>query len=207
MTDIAFSETIDTREIFSRLPVLETEHLILRKVNKSDAEDFFSYASDDEVARHVLWQAHRTILDTRRQIYAFRKQYRHGDPSSFAIIDKESGRMIGTIGYMWISTVDCSAEIGYSLSREFWNRGLMTEALREIIRFSFDILQLNRVEAQHGTDNPASGRVMEKCGMVKEGILRQRLMNKGHLIDIALYSILKEEYKKEHSGGKTYDAL
>ncbi|MBO2515995.1 MAG: GNAT family N-acetyltransferase [Clostridiales bacterium] len=196
MTDEFSSSMIDMRDIFMDLPVLETEHLFLRKVEKSDARDFFEYASDEEVAKHVLWYAHQSIKETRRQIKVLQQQYRHGSPASFAIIDKKSGRMIGTIGYMWVSSVDCSAEIGYSLSREYWNRGFMTEALREIIRFSFDILLLNRVEAQHGTDNPASGKVMEKCGMKKEGILRQRLMNKGKLIDTALYSILRDEYYK-----------
>lgn len=203
MTEPGFPDTMVIRDVFSDLPVLETDRLILRKIRKSDAEDFFRYASDEEVARHVLWHAHRSIADTKRQIRIYRKQYRHGDPSSFAIIEKKSKRMIGTIGYMWIDTVDCSAEIGYSLCREYWNRGLMTEALKEIIRFSFSILMLNRLEAQHGTDNPASGKVMEKCGMTKEGILRQRVINKGRLTDIALYSILREEY----TGGTANDAL
>lgn len=194
MFDTLSSDYVNLRDVFMQLPTLETDRLILRKVRKSDAEDFFAYAKDPEVAKHVLWHAHKTVKDTKRQIKILMRQYRHGDPSSFAIIDKASGKMIGTIGYMWVSAVDCSAEIGYSLCREFWNKGLMTEALKEVIRFSFEILMLNRLEAQHGTDNPASGRVMEKCGMKKEGILRQRLINKGRLTDIALYSILKEEY-------------
>ena len=67
----------------------------------------------------------------------------------------------------------------------------MTEALRAVIDYTFDAMDVNRIEAQHEIDNPSSGRVMEKCGMVKEGVLRQRLYNKGEFKDVALYSILR----------------
>ena len=69
----------------------------------------------------------------------------------------------------------------------------MTEALRAVIKFGFEEMNLNRIEAQHETTNPASGRVMEKVGMKKEGVLRQRLLNKGKFVDVALYSVLRGE--------------
>ena len=92
-----------------------------------------------------------------------------------------------------------SAEVGYSLSRAYWNRGLMTEALREMLRFCFDTLCLNRVEAQYETDNPASGAVMRHAGMRREGLLRQRIYNKGRYVDVELYAILRSDYD-----GKSY---
>ena len=58
-------------------------------------------------------------------------------------------------------------------------------------------MDVNRIEAQHELDNPSSGRVMEKCGMIKEGVMRQRLYNKGRYVDVALYAILKEDYEKK----------
>ena len=69
----------------------------------------------------------------------------------------------------------------------------MTEALARVIDYTFDSLEINRIEAQHELDNPASGRVMEKCGMQREGVLRQRLCNKGKYVDVALYAILHED--------------
>ena len=104
--------------------------------------------------------------------------------------------MIGTIGFMWYSGASCSAEVGYSFSREFWNRGLATEALSAVIRSAFASLPVNRIEAQHDIRNPASGRVMEKSGMRKEGILRQRLKNKGEFIDTVLYAILRADLEQ-----------
>ena len=195
--DLLPLENEDIRQIFRHPPQLETSRLLLRPLRKEDAADLFSYASDPAVAEYVLWHHHLSLSESKAQIRCARRQYRLGQPGSLALVEKQSGRMIGTIGYMWIDYSARSAEIGYSLSREYWNRGLMTEALEELIRFSFQVLTLNRLEAQHDTRNPASGRVMEKCGMIREGVLRQRLKNKGVYIDTALYSILRREYNKD----------
>ena len=90
-----------------------------------------------------------------------------------------------------VSKENRSAEVGYSLSRDYWNQGIMTEALRAVIRFGFEELRLNRIEAQHELDNPASGQVMRHVGMQYEGTLRQRIKNKGRFVDVALYAILR----------------
>ena len=81
--------------------------------------------------------------------------------------------MIGTVGFMWINLDYRSAEVGYSLSRAYWNQGIMTEALRAVVAFGFDTLRL--------------------VGMQYEGILRQRLKNKGRFVDVALYAILRSD--------------
>ena len=70
----------------------------------------------------------------------------------------------------------------------------MTEALSALLDYTFGELRFNRVEAQHETDNGASGAVMRKCGMIKEGTLRQRLYNKGRYVDVDLYAVLRGEY-------------
>ena len=181
------------REIFSQLPALNTDRLVLRKMKLSDARDLFAYARDPEVSRHVLWSTHTSLRESRQFLRAARRQYRRGQPCSWAITLKDSGRMIGTIGFMWLNTDWLSAEIGYSLSREYWNRGIMTEALRAVIAFGFDTLRLQRIEAQHTLDNPASGRVMQHAGMQYEGTLRQRVKNKGKYEDVKLFAILRTD--------------
>ncbi len=178
---------------FSSLPELKTERLILRPLRMSDARDMYAYAQDPEVSRHVLWSAHTSIFQTRAFLRSAIRQYRRGEPGSFAIVLKASGHMIGTVGFMWIDREYKSAEVGYSLGRAYWNQGIMTEALRAVVAYGFDQLGLNRIEAQHETDNPASGRVMAHVGMRQEGILRQRLKNKGKFVDVALYAILRSD--------------
>ena len=99
---------------------------------------------------------------------------------------------------MWLNTENRSAEVGYSLAREYWNQGFMTEALRAVLDLAFRKLNLHRVEAQHETDNPASGRVMLKAGMRHEGTMRGRLFNKGRFVDVDVYAILREDWVPMH---------
>ena len=178
-------------QVFSDLPVLDTPRLRLRALTMRDERDMYRYASDPEVSRHVLWEAHRSPRDTRAALRGALRQYRTGRPASFAIERRSDRRMIGTIGFMWINCEHRSGEVGYSLARDCWNQGYATEALRAVLRFGFDELHLNRIEAQHEIDNPASGRVMEKCGMRCEGTLRARVQNKGRFSDVKLYAMLR----------------
>lgn len=190
------SNPISRPDYFSRLPVIQTEHLILRPFKMHDCQDVFLYSSDREVARYVLWDAHRSLSDTRNYIRYMLRLYREGQPCSWAIVLKETGKVIGSIGYMWLDPVNDSAEVGYSISRTWWNHGFTTEALKFVLHEGFTSLRLNRIEAQHDVRNPASGRVMEKCGMSQEGILRSRIKNKKEFIDVALYAILSKDYMK-----------
>ena len=179
--------------IFSCLPVLETDRLTLRPLQMRDAQDMYAYASDPAVSRYVLWDAHRSLRETRRYLRAARRQYRKGLPGCYAIVLRSSGRMIGTIGFMWVNTDHQSAEVGYSLSRDYWNQGLMTEALRAVVAFGFDTLRLHRIEAQHATENPASGRVMAHAGMRYEGTMRGAKLLHGRFVDLAGYAILAND--------------
>lgn len=182
-------------EVFGHLPTLLTPRLILRPARMSDAEDLYEYSRDPQVARHVLWDAHTSIHQTRAYLRYLLRQYRNAAPSNFVIALRDSGKVIGTIGFMWVQQDNRSAEVGYSLSRQYWNRGYMSEALRAIVEFGFSKLLLNRIEAQHEIDNPASGRVMLHAGMRREGTLRQRLYNKGRYVDVELYAILRSDFE------------
>lgn len=193
----------DTPEaFFARLPVLETARLTLRKARISDATDIYRYAQDPEVARHVLWDVHRSIFETRGYVRFLIYQYRNSLPGSWVIVLKETKRVIGTIGYMSFNADNSTVEVGYSLSREHWGQGLMTEALDAVITETFRTLKLHRIEAMHFTDNPASGRVMEKCGMQHEGHLRGRINCKGTFRDVEMWGILQSDWKKNHPGNK-----
>ena len=181
-------------EVFSHLPTLLTPRLVLRPARMSDAEDMYEYSRDPEVARHVLWDAHTSIHQTRAYLRFLIRQYRNASPATFVIALRGNGKVIGTIGFMWMQTDNRSAEVGYSLSRAYWNQGIMSEALKTVLEFGFTKLGLNRIEAQHESDNPASGRVMIKAGMRHEGTLRQRVYNKGRYADVELYAILRSDF-------------
>ena len=180
-------------DLFTRIPTISTPRLLMRAARMSDAADLYEYSKDPDVARHVLWDAHRSIHQTRGYIRYLLKQYRTGQPSSFVIELQPERKVIGTIGFMWVQQENRAAEIGYSLSRAYWNQGIMTEALRAMIAYGFEKLNLNRIEAQFESDNPASGCVMQHAGMRREGLLRQRIFNKGRFADVELYAILRHD--------------
>ena len=185
-------------DLMTYMPELATPRLRIRKLTMRDAQDIYRYSRDPEVARHVLWEAHRSIGDSRAYLRYMLRRYRNHEPASWGIEYAQTGEIIGTIGFMWIQSDNAAAEVGYSLSRDYWNRGIMTEALKAVIAHGFGTMNLNRIEAQHETTNPASGAVMRKCGMVREGTLRQRLFNKGKYVDVELYAILRRDYAQRH---------
>ena len=127
------SRSASAADYFRRLPVLETPSLILRPMVMKDAADIYAYSSDPEVARYVLWEPHRSLRETRMYIRYIRSLYQNGLPSSWAVVLRETGRVIGSIGFMWLSEENSSAEVGYSLSRQYWNRGYATEALSAVL--------------------------------------------------------------------------
>ena len=183
-------------DMLTYMPDLMTPRLRLRRLTMRDAQDIFRYSRDPEVARHVLWDAHRTVGDSRAYLRYMLRRYRSHEPASWGIEWRETGAVIGTIGFMWVQEDNSAAEVGYSLARDFWGKGYMTEALKAVIQYGFDGLNLNRIEAQHETTNPASGAVMRKCHMQHEGTLRSRLFNKGRYVDVELYAILRRDYNR-----------
>ena len=185
--------------LFAQMPETETPRLRLRKLRMRDAGELYEWMSDAEVARYVLWEAHRSPRDTRSYLRYIRQMYRRGWPSSWGIELKESGRLIGTIGMMSWFPDHRSAEVGYSLGRAWWQRGYAAEALEAVLRLLFERAELNRVEAMCDVRNRRSARVMEKCGMTREGLLRQRVINKGETIDVLMYSILRAEYGRRRN--------
>ncbi|GLB61848.1 GNAT family N-acetyltransferase [Cytobacillus sp. NCCP-133] len=174
-------------EKFADVPKLETERLILRKITLDDAEDMYLYASNEEVTRYVTWETHSSLSDTIEFINTFLPQY----DAPWGIELKENGKFIGTVHFVWWQPEHKSAEIGYVLSKEYWGKGLITEAARAIISFGFDSMNLVRVQARCFLENKGSERVMEKLGMSFEGISRKIMYVKGEYKDLKVYSILK----------------
>ncbi len=186
------------RDYFARLPVLETERLTLRRLTMRDARDLHEWMKDPEVARSVLWDAHRDIWETKSYLRYMLWQYREGLPCSWGIVLRESGRVIGTIGFMMHHPDHAFAEVGYSIGRKYWGQGLMTEALEAVLKECFATLKLNRVEAMHFPENPASGRVMEKCGMQHEGTLRERIIRRGECRNVEMWGITRTMWLRRH---------
>lgn len=181
-------------DIYGNLPTLETERLLLRKMTLDDAPDMFEYASDREVTRYTSWHAHMSLNDTLDFIKATLQKYESGKVSSWGIIYKENNKFIGACGFLsWVPQI-YRAEIGYVLSNKYWNMGIMTEAMKAVISFGFEKMELNRIEAVCKPENAASERLLQKLGMSFEGIPREYVLLKGSYHDIKMYSLLKKEF-------------
>jgi [ribosomal protein S5]-alanine N-acetyltransferase len=175
-------------------PTLETERLVLRKITLSDADDVFEYASDNNVSKYTTWESHITKEDTLAFLNVVIKKYENNQPSEWGIIYKETNKFIGTCGWVYWNVAHNRAEIGYVLSREFWNKGVMSEVVKQIINFGFNNMNLNRIEARCVIENGGSERVMQKVGMTHEGIIREQMLVKGNYLSVNMYSILKKEW-------------
>lgn len=180
---------------------LETGRLLLRRMTVEDAADMYEYARLAQVTRYLLWQEHPSVAYTERYLRYVQGEYRKGRYFDFAIVYKENGKMIGTVGFTELDRAQLCCEIGYVINPAYSGRGIATEAVWALLNFAFVELDMERVEGRYMVENAASRRVMEKCGMRFEGVFRSLMEVKGVRRDIGVCSILKEEYfTKKHIG-------
>lgn len=188
-------ETIHS--IFSNMPTLETERFTLRKISLDDTDDMFEYSKNPDVTKYLSWSPHKEKQYTFEYLTYLQDRYKTGDFYDWAIICKDTGKMIGTCGFTCFDFPNDSAEIGYVINPEYQGKGIATEVSYRVIRFGFENLALERIECKFMTENQASLRVMEKNGMTFEGVRRRGMLVKGEYRNIGVCSILKEEFFKK----------
>ncbi len=173
---------------------LETDRLILRRFTLDDAVDMYrNWARDPEVTKFLTWKAYESPETADTILKIWDDNYAQPDFYQWAIELKQIGQPIGSISVVHLNDQVASAEIGYCIGKAWWQQGITAEALDRVIRFLFDEVGMNRIEAKHDVNNPNSGKVMQRCGMTFEGIHRQADWNNQGLCDVACYAILKSE--------------
>lgn len=182
--------------LFSHIPTLESPRLILRGMRVSDASDMYEYARRPSVTEYLTWEPHASEEETARYLTYVGQRYRTGDFYDWAVVDKESGRMIGTCGFTSFNCSADSAEIGYVLNPTHQGKGLATEAVLRVLDFGFTELNLHRIEAHFIQGNDASRRLMERVGMQFEGFARESMKIKGRYRTIGTCGILRREFEE-----------
>ena len=176
---------------------LETERLLLRRWRTEDAEAAFeNWMNDPEVTKYLTWKPHGEIAVTRLLLEAWAEEAEQENCYHWAIVLKETGELIGDISVMHANDYQETGSVGYCMGKRWWGRGYMTEAFREVLRYCFEEVGFYRVSGSHAAGNMGSSRVMEKCGLKKEGVRRSafRLLLSGERVDIVDRGILREEY-------------
>ena len=181
-------------KIFSQMPKIETQRLLLRAIKRSDLDDMFEYSSDPRTSKYLLWTPHKNKDYTKDFIELILAKYKSKEYNDWAIIYKKTGKMIGTCGFTRIDEDNSIVEIGYVINPEYWGMGIATEALQTVMAFSFEQLNVNRVECKFMFGNEASLSVMKKAGMKLEGYQRDAIYAKGKYHTIGIASMLKREY-------------
>lgn len=174
---------------------LITNRLILRRFTFYDTEAVYNnWTSDSEVSKYMRWQHHKNIKETESKINDWVNRYKNNNFYQWAITFKDSDEPIGAIGLFVVNESDMCGDFGYSISRKYWGMGVATEALKAVLKFSFETVGFNRIESYHSVNNPASGKVMLKSGMKLEGLAKQKYKSNVGFEDSFMYSSLKEEF-------------
>lgn len=178
---------------------LETERLVLRRFTMADLEPFYrNCISDYEVWRWTRYPLVESLSEMQTRAGLFTEKwmaaYDRPDRYSWAIAEKPEGEAIGRLFGMHPDGRAEDVELAYELGRAWWGRGYMTEAVGEVLRFFFRDVGFYRVHCYHAAENPASGRVMQKCGLRYEGIMKQACVCNGGRYDQVNYALLGSEY-------------
>jgi len=177
---------------------IETEHFILRKFKETDGDAMFkNWASDPDVARYVTWEPHESVEVSNNLCKIWAEECQKNNVFKWAMELKDTGEIIGDISVVHIEEQVKEAVIGYCMGKKWWRNGYMTECFMAVIKFLFEEANFNRISAEHHIMNPASGKVMKKCGLLYEYTKRQGAFMKGELFDVCGYAILKSDYEEK----------
>ena len=181
-------------DLFEEFPKLGTERLSLKEFKPEFAQDIFKLLSDEGVSNHEARAPFTDLAQAERYIH-YREfiTRKKSEGIIWAISLRGRDEVIGDIGYS--PHHGYNAEIGFKLRSDYWRQGLMTEAIRAVIRFLFSQTDAHRIEATTRPGNLAATSVLEKNGFQKEGIMRECEHHKGQSYDLVMNSLLRREYQ------------
>lgn len=184
---------------FPKFPKLESERLILREMTYDDLDFYYRHFSIKEIVEGSGFPAPKTLEDAKHELDMFIIDlFKEGKGFRWGIALKGRKELIGTCGFYNLVADSRKATIGYDLNPAYWGRGIMREALNEIIRFGFEELRLNRIQCTILPENARSTRVVTGLGFTREGVLRENAIFEGRFQDDVVFSLLRREW----TGGK-----
>jgi ribosomal-protein-alanine N-acetyltransferase len=177
-------------------PILETERLFLREIVLADAEDLFRIFSDEETMRYWSCRPFTSVSQARMLIKRLAETAETGAGIHWAITERGNERLIGKCGYNEWRKAHRRGDISYIIAREQRGKGIVSEALRAMLDYGFDRMNLHSVEAGVTPGNDASTRMLQKIGFRLEGHLRENFLTDRGFVDSLIYSLLRSDWRK-----------
>ena len=193
-----------TPDVFADPPVLRTERLVLRQITESDGEGLFGIFADDEVTEHYAWDTFTSVEQGHELAARTAGQFRQREAIRWGLLLPGSARIIGTCGYTrWVQD-SRFAILGYDLARDYWRRGLMSEAVAAVLRLGFEQLALHRVEATVMAGNTASAALLDRAGFRREGVMRERALKRGEFRDVWMFGLTRADWVTSLLAGRQF---
>ncbi|HET8623363.1 MAG TPA: GNAT family N-acetyltransferase [Gemmatimonadales bacterium] len=175
------------------VPILRTRRLTLGPLEAGDVPALVALAGAFEIADTTATIPHPYAEDDARKFLALdATEQAAGGAVRFAV-RHDRGELVGVVGLQQIDRAQWRAELGYWIGVPFWGRGYATEAAAAVVRYGFDELGLHKIHAHYLVRNPASGKVLERIGMRREGLLREEVLKWGRYEDVVLCSLLRTD--------------
>ncbi|MFV5684270.1 GNAT family N-acetyltransferase [Flavobacterium sp. GB2R13] len=177
---------------FDPFPILETERLLLRRININDINEIFALRSNPETMKYIPRPLLKTNEDALEHIEMIDAKIENNEGINWGITLKNDPKLIGIIGHYRIKPEHFRAEIGYMLLPEFNGKGIIPEAVKEVVDYGFNVMKLHSIEAIIDPENFGSEKVLQKSGFVKEEHLKENEFYDGRFLDTVIYSLLNK---------------
>lgn len=178
-------------------PTLTTERLLLREYQNADAQDLLEIRTDPLVMRFMDREPFKSLEESEQFVKTKIQDRLEHKGISWAVCDKTEGHFVGDLSYWKFLPGDHRAEIGYTLKSRYWRQGYMSEALRCVLAWGFDTLELHSVMADINPDNEASRQLLLRMGFLKEGYHRENYHFRGEFLDSEMYGLLGREFRRK----------
>ncbi|MBA2613399.1 MAG: GNAT family N-acetyltransferase [Bacteroidetes bacterium] len=176
---------------FKPFPILETERLVLREINKKDANALFLLRSNKQAMQYIDKPLAVSIDEMKPFIKMINKKTKDNETISWAITLKQKDELLGTISFHRIEPENHRAEIGYMIMPEHWQKGILSEALPKVINYGFTKMKLHSIEANINPNNAVSRKLLEKFKFNKEAYFKENYFYNGKFVDTEIWSLLK----------------
>lgn len=184
-------------EAFGAFPQLKTDRLILREMTLDDVEFYFRHFNNEKIVEGSCFPGPGSLEAARAELERYCiTPFKENRGIRWGLVRKGCDELIGTCGYYDWNKTARRAEIGYDLAPSYWGHGIMAEALRAVLKYGFEKMELNRIQAIIDSKNVRSMKLVNRLGFKKEGVLRQRSYFNGQFRDDVIFSLLKKEWMK-----------